>query len=203
MKEEQDKTGRAIKARKMNWCYRFFAARAREVFRDFLRADFRGGTFAPFSRASLRPIAIACLRLVTLRPDPLFSVPFFLRRIVDATFFEADFPYFAMCTSGTAPANPVLTAGSLPTFSISLHRSPALADREAMSGIAALRSPPLPLLSDIHLMGHLCGYFSRRELHKWPQDRYPAWHPLSRRRGAWGRQRSGSRVWTIAVASVI
>jgi len=36
------------------------------------------GTFAPFSRASLSPIAIACLRLVTLRPlRPLRRVPCF------------------------------------------------------------------------------------------------------------------------------
>jgi hypothetical protein len=36
------------------------------------------GTFAPFSRASLSPIAIACLRLVTLRPlRPLRKVPCF------------------------------------------------------------------------------------------------------------------------------
>jgi hypothetical protein len=66
--------------------------RDREVFRD----DRRAGTFAPFSRASLRPIAIACLRLVTFRPEPLLSVPFFLRRMVDSTFLDADFPYFAM-----------------------------------------------------------------------------------------------------------
>jgi hypothetical protein len=54
------------------------------------------GTFAPFFRASLRPIAIACLRLFTRPPDPLFSVPFFRRRIADSTLFEADLPYFAM-----------------------------------------------------------------------------------------------------------
>jgi hypothetical protein len=64
--------------------------------RVVFRGDFREGTFAPFSRASLRPIAIACLRLVTFRPEPLFSVPFFRRRIADFTFFDADFPYFAM-----------------------------------------------------------------------------------------------------------
>jgi HAD superfamily hydrolase (TIGR01509 family) len=56
------------------------------------------GTFAPFSRASLSPIAIACFRLVTLRPDPLFNVPFFLRRMADSTVFDAAFPYFAICT---------------------------------------------------------------------------------------------------------
>jgi hypothetical protein len=70
----------------------------RALFRDDLRDPFRG-TFAPFSRASLSPIAIACLRLVTRLPDrPLFNVPRFLRRIADSTFFEADFPYFAMPT---------------------------------------------------------------------------------------------------------
>src|SRR5262249_12003739 len=60
------------------------------------RDDFRRGTFAPFFRASFRPIAIACFRLFTLRPEPLFSVPFFRRRIVLSTFFEADLPYFAI-----------------------------------------------------------------------------------------------------------
>jgi hypothetical protein len=69
-----------------------------ERLRDNLRERFRG-TLPPFSRASLNPIAIACLRLVTRRPDrPLFSDPRFFRRIADATFFEADFPYFAMHT---------------------------------------------------------------------------------------------------------
>jgi len=80
--------------------------RLREVFRDVFRpplrddfrAPFRAGTLPPFSRASLNPIAIACLRLLTRPPDPLFNVPFFLRRIADATFFDADRPYFAMRT---------------------------------------------------------------------------------------------------------
>jgi hypothetical protein len=80
--------------------YLFLVARLREVFRDDLRDPFRAGTFPPFSLASLKPMAIACLRLLTLRPDPLFSVPFFLRRIADSTFFDADLPYFAMHTSG-------------------------------------------------------------------------------------------------------
>ena len=45
---------------------------------DFF-APFFAGTFAPLSRASDKPIAIACLRLVTvlpLRPD--FSLPRFI-----------------------------------------------------------------------------------------------------------------------------
>jgi hypothetical protein len=64
--------------------------------RDPFREDLRLGTLAPFSRASLSPIAIACFRLVTLRPEPLFNVPRLRRRIVDSTFFDADFPYFAI-----------------------------------------------------------------------------------------------------------
>src|SRR5689334_7092883 len=47
----------------------------------FLEVFFFGaGTLAPFSRASDKPIAIACLRLVTFFPLlPLRNVPFFLR----------------------------------------------------------------------------------------------------------------------------
>jgi hypothetical protein len=44
-------------------------------------------------------MAIACLRLFTVRPEPLFSEPRFRRRIADFTVFAADFPYFAMNTS--------------------------------------------------------------------------------------------------------
>lgn len=50
------------------------------------------GTFAPFFRASERPMAMACLRLLTvppLPPRPDLSVPRFLRRIALATVFEA------------------------------------------------------------------------------------------------------------------
>jgi hypothetical protein len=81
------------------------------VLRDVLRDDFRDGTFAPFSRASLNPIAIACLRLFTVPPDPLFSVPFFFRCIADLTFFDADFPYFAMLPSK------IITYRNIPPFS--------------------------------------------------------------------------------------
>ena len=73
----------------------FRAALFREDLR--FRAPLRGGTFAPLLLASLNAIAIACLRLLTFRPELLFSVPRLRRRIVDSTFFEADLPYFAMC----------------------------------------------------------------------------------------------------------
>src|SRR5213592_1976219 len=62
----------------------------------FLRDFFRDGTFPPFCLASLRPIAIACFRLFTLRPELLFKVPFFRRCIADLTRFCADLPYLAI-----------------------------------------------------------------------------------------------------------
>ena len=64
---------------------------------DFFREEVFRGTFAPFFRASDNPIAIACLRLFTrppLPPLPLFSVPFFLRRIALPTLLLAARPYF-------------------------------------------------------------------------------------------------------------
>ena len=53
------------------------------------------GTFLPLRRASDRPMAIACLRLLTfflLRP--LLSVPFLRLRIARSTLLEAPFEYF-------------------------------------------------------------------------------------------------------------
>jgi len=64
--------------------------------------DLRRGTFAPFSRASLRPMAIACLRLVTFRPEPLFSVPFFFLCIADSTRLPAALPYLAMASTNAS-----------------------------------------------------------------------------------------------------
>nr|WP_284351258.1 hypothetical protein [Roseisolibacter agri] len=68
---------------------------------DFFAVDFFApvrlrGTLAPSSRASDRPIAIACSRLVTRPPCPAlprFSVPDFRRRIALATRLPAAFPY--------------------------------------------------------------------------------------------------------------
>ena len=53
-------------------------------------------------------MAIACLRLLTVCPDPLLSVPFFRRFIADFTRFAADFPYLAIATSLVTSANLVL-----------------------------------------------------------------------------------------------
>ena len=60
----------------------------------FLLAVFFG-TFCPAALASERPIAIACLRLVTFLPErPLFNVPSLRSRIARATFDDAFFEYF-------------------------------------------------------------------------------------------------------------
>jgi hypothetical protein len=59
--------------------------------------DFLRGTLAPFLRASERPIAMACLRLLTLPPLPLLpdlSVPCLRLRMALATLLLAPFPYF-------------------------------------------------------------------------------------------------------------
>lgn len=54
------------------------------------------GTFAPFFRASESPIAIACLRLVTFLPVPVFKVPFFFLCMAFFTLLPAFFEYFAI-----------------------------------------------------------------------------------------------------------
>ena len=53
------------------------------------------GTFAPAALASERPIAMACLRLVTFRPErPLFKVPALRSFIARSTLADAFFEYF-------------------------------------------------------------------------------------------------------------
>ena len=52
------------------------------------------GTFWPAARASDRPIAIACLRLLTVRPErPLFNVPALRFFIARSTLLEAFLEY--------------------------------------------------------------------------------------------------------------
>lgn len=73
--------------------------------------DFLRGTRAPERRAFDSPMAMACLRLVTLWwPRPLFKVPRFRARMAVPTFFDALLLYFAMMllssdrlTTGEAP----------------------------------------------------------------------------------------------------
>jgi hypothetical protein len=82
---------------------------------DFFAADFfvvflavlRGGTLSPSRRASDRPIAIACLRLVTfLCEPPLRSVPALRSCMTFLTFACVFLPYFAMKSSlGRSPGD--------------------------------------------------------------------------------------------------
>src|SRR5579862_1593900 len=73
------------------FAFRFFAVFFFAAF--FFEAFF--GTLAPSARASDMPIAIACLRLVTLRPErPLFNVPALRFFITRSTSAEAFFEYF-------------------------------------------------------------------------------------------------------------
>jgi hypothetical protein len=61
---------------------------------------FFAGTLPPALRASDRPIAIACLRLLTVLPErPLFSVPRLRSCIAFWTLLDAFFPYLAIFTS--------------------------------------------------------------------------------------------------------
>lgn len=59
-------------------------------------AAFLRGTLAPERRASDKPIAIACLRLLTFRPLPDFSLPRLNLCISFSTDFEAFGPYFRL-----------------------------------------------------------------------------------------------------------
>ena len=70
-------------------------------FVDFFLDVFFGGTLSPLWRASDSPIAIACLRLRTLRPErPPFKVPALRFCIARRTAVDAFLEYFrAMVTS--------------------------------------------------------------------------------------------------------
>jgi hypothetical protein len=61
----------------------------------FLLELFFGGTFFPSRLASDKPIAIACLRLLTFFPDlPLLNVPALRFFIARPTLADAFFEYF-------------------------------------------------------------------------------------------------------------
>jgi hypothetical protein len=63
---------------------------------DFFDDDFFEGTLPPSRRASERPMAMACFRLVTFFPEPLFNLPLLSSCISSSTLSDAFFPYFAM-----------------------------------------------------------------------------------------------------------
>src|SRR3954467_5081743 len=65
----------------------------------FFFEPFFGGTFLPSARASERPIAIACLRLLTFLPErPLFKVPALRFFIARPTLADAFLEYFRAMT---------------------------------------------------------------------------------------------------------
>ena len=84
---------------------RFFADRLALFLAPFLATFFAAffapflGTFAPFFLASDRPMAIACLRLVTVRPLPLFNLPRFFLCMAFFTVLPADLEYLAIVVS--------------------------------------------------------------------------------------------------------
>jgi uncharacterized protein YecE (DUF72 family) len=87
------------------------------------------GTLAPFSRASLSPIAIACLRLVTLRPDlPDFNVPRLRRRIALSTVDDAFFEYFLLAIEPSS-------SGSATTGSRNAVRVPSMSGRRGVARV--------------------------------------------------------------------
>ena len=63
---------------------------------DFFETAFLDGTFAPLARASLMAIAIACLRLVTLRPELDLRSPSLYSCITLCTLSLAFLEYLAM-----------------------------------------------------------------------------------------------------------
>ena len=74
-----------------DFLFDFFAVFFFEAFRFF---DAFFGTFLPLALASDRPIAIACLRLLTFLPErPLFNVPDLRFFIARPTSFDAFFEY--------------------------------------------------------------------------------------------------------------
>jgi hypothetical protein len=82
---------------KINCAPYFLALRFFAVFLFFTALFFEAffGTFLPSALASESPIAMACLRLVTLRPErPLFKVPALRFFITRSTSAEAFLEYF-------------------------------------------------------------------------------------------------------------
>jgi hypothetical protein len=110
---------------RLRWARIVLSARTSYLLED----DFRG-TFAPFFRASDKPIAIACFRLFTLPPLPPFpdfSVPAFSRCIALFTDFLEASPYRAMYP----PVRPKLLGQSL-----NLGSDPSVADHKGLQNQA-------------------------------------------------------------------
>ena len=88
----------SIPTRPTDSCPRFLSLFATGVHRP-RACHFFLGTFLPFRLASDRPMAIACFRLFTFLPLPLFNVPFLRLCIARLTDFLAPLPYLAIMPS--------------------------------------------------------------------------------------------------------
>jgi hypothetical protein len=76
------------------------------------------GTFAPAALASERPIAIACLRLLTFLPDrPLLNVPVLRFFIARSTLEDAFFEYLRAMIVLPLARNQSTQAGKVPLMS--------------------------------------------------------------------------------------
>jgi hypothetical protein len=103
-------------------CPLVLRAEGRHAYARFLR-----GTFFPFLRASDRPMAIACLRLLTFLPLlPLFNVPRLRLRIARSTSFEAEREYFLTINTSLRAA---AARAKILQFPVFLTRSVNAADK--------------------------------------------------------------------------
>lgn len=103
--------------------------------------DRLGGTFAPFLRASLRPIAIACLRLRTRPPEPERKVPRFRLRIALSTLVDAFFEYRLRVVAIGPPPHRSL-GRELPVFRRGPRRATTPAARAALHLLQFLLNLP-------------------------------------------------------------
>jgi hypothetical protein len=90
------------------------------------------GTLAPAALASERPIAIACLRLVTFGPErPLFKVPALRSFIARSTLADAFLEYFrAMIVLSRLKGNNLRSRRWFPFFDLPSRRTSAISRRE-------------------------------------------------------------------------
>jgi hypothetical protein len=99
----------------------------RFAFRFFAPLRFFG-TLAPAARASESPIAIACLRLLTLRPErPLLNLPDLRSRIARPTLLDAFFEYLRAMIISPGGEKPILAASESSELRL-IRRPQAIAD---------------------------------------------------------------------------
>ena len=98
------------------------------------------GTLAPLPRASDNPIATACLRLVTLRPPRVRSVPRLVRRTAVSTLRVAAGPYLRRRVVFRAETLRVRPTAALVVALRAVVRRAAVVRRRAVVRVVALRA---------------------------------------------------------------